>query len=102
MQANDLIKDYIVSICIATRNHPDVYLGVSPQGGVWLFTAASQAFAALRTRDYVIPDDVKAMAKATLTHRLIISPAARIQNIDPSEVVQEILNAVPVPKAHIQ
>ncbi|MDM8529007.1 MoxR family ATPase [Anaerolineales bacterium HSG24] len=101
VQANDLIKNYIVSLCIATRNHPDVYLGVSPRGSLALYRA-SQAFAALRTRDYVIPDDVKAMAKATLTHRLIISPAARIQNIDPSEVVQEILNAVPVPKANIQ
>ncbi|MDM8532760.1 MoxR family ATPase [Anaerolineales bacterium HSG25] len=101
VQANELIKEYIVSLCIATRNHPDVYLGVSPRGSLALYRA-SQAFAALRIRDYVIPDDVKAMAKATLTHRLIISPAARIQNIDPSEVVQEILNMVPVPKANIK
>ena len=59
--ADDLIKDYIVSLCTATRDHPDVYLGVSPRGSLALYRT-SQALAAIRRRDYVIPDDVKQMA----------------------------------------
>lgn len=101
VQATEFIKTYIVDLCSATRTHPDVYLGVSPRGSLALYRT-SQALAAIRQRDYVIPDDVKAMAEATLTHRLIISPAARIQNIDPREVVQDILSSIPVPKAHIR
>jgi MoxR-like ATPase len=98
--ADDLIKDYIVSLCIATRDHPDVYLGVSPRGSLALYRT-SQALAALRRRDYVIPDDVKYLAEATLAHRLIISPAARIKNVDPREVIQDILSSVPVPGARV-
>ena len=99
--ADDLIKDYIVSLCAATRDHPDVYLGVSPRGSLALYRT-SQALAAIRHRDYIIPDDVKYLAEATLAHRLIISPAARIKNVDPREVVQDILSSVPVPGARVR
>src|SRR5512135_462325 len=95
---DDLIKEYIVSLVDASRHHPDVYLGASPRGSLALFKA-SQARAAILGRDYVIPDDVKALAEPTLAHRLIISPAARIKNVDPREVVQELLASVPVPGA---
>jgi MoxR-like ATPase len=98
--ADDLIKDYIVSLCTATRDHPDVYLGVSPRGSLALYRT-SQALAAVRQRDYIIPDDVKALAEATLAHRLIISPAARIKNVDPREVIHDILSSVPVPGARV-
>ncbi len=98
--ADDLIKEYIINISTATRNHPDVYLGVSPRGSLALYRTA-QALAAIRQRDYVIPDDVKFLAEPTLAHRLIISPAARIKNIDPKEVIQDILSSVPVPGARI-
>ena len=98
--ADDLIKDYIVSLCTATRDHPDVYLGVSPRGSLALYRT-SQALAAIRRRDYVIPDDVKYLAEATLAHRLIISPAARIKNVDPREVIQDILSSVPVPGTRV-
>ena len=98
--ADDLIKEYIVNLCTATRNHPDVYLGVSPRGSLALYRT-SQALAAIRQRDYVIPDDVKYLAEPTLAHRLIISPAARIKNVDPKEVVQDILSSVQVPGARI-
>ena len=98
--ADDLIKDYIVSLCIATRDHPDVYLGVSPRGSLALYRT-SQALAAIRRRDYVIPDDVKYLAEPALAHRLIISPAARIKNVDPREVIQDILSSVPVPGARV-
>ena len=93
---DELIKDYIVSISIATRHHEDVYLGASPRGSLGLYRAA-QANAALRGRDYVTPDDVKALAEPVLGHRLIINPAARIRNVQSTAIVADILGAVPVP-----
>lgn len=98
--ADNLIKEYIINLCTTTRDHPDVYLGVSPRGSLALYRT-SQARAAVRERDYVIPDDVKALAEATMAHRLIISPAARIKNVDPKEVVQDILSSVRVPGARV-
>jgi MoxR-like ATPase len=98
--ADDLIKEYIINLSTASRNHPDVYLGVSPRGSLALYRT-SQALAAIRQRDYVIPDDVKFLAEPTMAHRLIISPAARIKNIDPKEVIQDILSSVPVPGARV-
>ena len=91
-----LIMQYIVDVATATREHQEVYLGASPRGSLSL-TQASQARAALHGRDFVIPDDVKALAPATLAHRLIVSPAARIRNVDTRIIVQEILDTVPVP-----
>jgi len=93
---DELIKDYIVSLVIATRHHEDVYLGASPRGSLSLYRA-SQAHAALRGRDYVTPDDVKALAEPVMGHRLIINPAARIRNIQAGAIVADILGAVPVP-----
>jgi MoxR-like ATPase len=98
--ADDLIKEYIINICTATRNHPDVYLGASPRGSLALFRTG-QALAAIRQRDYIIPDDVKYLVDATLAHRLIISPAARIKNVDPKEVIQDIISSVHVPGARV-
>ena len=98
--ADDLIKEYIINICTATRNHPDVYLGASPRGSLALYRT-SQALAALRQRDYIIPDDIKYLVDATLAHRLIISPAARIKNVDPKEVIQDIVSSIAVPGARV-
>jgi len=98
---DDLVKEYIVSLVDASRHHPDVYLGASPRGSLALYKTA-QAHAAVTGRDYVIPDDVKALAETTLAHRLIISPAARIKNVDPREVVQELLDSVPVPGTRVR
>jgi MoxR-like ATPase len=95
---NDLVKEYIVKLVNATRKHPDVYLGSSPRGSIALYKT-SQARAAILDRDYVIPDDLKALAMVTLAHRLIISPSARIKNVDPRAVIQEILDSTPVPGA---
>ena len=97
---DDLIKEYIINISTATRNHHDIYLGVSPRGSLALYRS-SQALAAIRHRDYVIPDDVKFLADATLAHRLIISPAARIKNVAPKEIIQDILASVPVPGTRV-
>ena len=93
-----LIKTYIVEIVIRTRRHPEVYLGSSPRGSLTLYRTA-QARAALRARDYVIPDDIKALAPYALAHRMIVSPAARIKDVSSSAVLEEILSTVPVPGA---
>ena len=98
---NDLVKEYIVRLVNATRRHPDVYLGASPRGSIALYRTG-QARAAILGRDYVIPDDIKALAQVTLAHRLIISPSARIKNVDPRAVIQEILDSTPVPGARVR
>ena len=95
---DDLIEDYIVSLVTATRHHEDVYLGSSARGSLALYRTA-QARAAITGRDYVIPDDIKALAEPVLGHRLIISPAARIRNVTAPTVMNDILSAVPVPGA---
>ena len=98
---DDSIKEYIVATVGETRKHPDVYLGASPRGSLALYKT-SRARAALLGRDYVIPDDIKALAQVTLSHRLIISPSARIKNVDPKAVVEEIISSVPVPGARVK
>jgi MoxR-like ATPase len=98
---DDLVKEYIVRLVDSTRKHPDVYLGASPRGSIALYKT-SQARAAMLGRDYVIPDDIKALALVTLAHRLIISPSARIKNVDPRAVIQEILDSIPVPGARVR
>ncbi|MDH4208644.1 MAG: MoxR family ATPase [Anaerolineae bacterium] len=95
---HDAIKEYIVSVVGATRSHADVYLGSSPRGALALFRT-SQARSALSGREYVIPDDIKALAEGTLAHRVIVNPAARIREVDPRMVVREILHTVEVPGA---
>jgi len=96
-----LVKEYIVKLVKTTRRHPDVYLGASPRGSIALYRTG-QARAAMLGRDYVQPDDIKALAMAALAHRLIISPSARIRNVDPRSVIQEILDSTPVPGARVQ
>jgi MoxR-like ATPase len=96
-----LVKEYIVKLVKATRKHPDVYLGASPRGSIALYKTG-QARAAILGRDYVLPDDVKALALSTLAHRLIISPSARIKNVDPRAVIQELLDGTPVPGARVR
>ncbi len=96
-----LVKQYIVQLVDATRAHPDVYLGASPRGAWTLFRTA-QARAAAHGRDYVIPDDVKALAAATLGHRIIISPAARIKGVTSADILDELLRVTPVPGARVK
>ncbi len=95
-----LIKQYIAELVDKTRSHPDVYLGASPRGALALYRTA-QARAVTHGRDYVIPDDVKALAQPTLGHRVIISPAARIKDIDTGGILDELLRAIPVPGARV-
>jgi MoxR-like ATPase len=93
---DDLIKEYIVDLANASRRHPDVYLGASPRGSLALFKAA-RAYAALAGRTYVIPDDVKMLLISTFAHRLIISPSARLKNVEARAIVEQISASVPVP-----
>ncbi len=90
------VKRYIVELNRRTREFPEVYLGASPRGSLTLYRAC-QARAALQGREFVLPDDVKALAEASLGHRVILGPAARLRDLTTSEVVQEILSGVAVP-----
>ncbi|MBN1935079.1 MAG: MoxR family ATPase [Anaerolineae bacterium] len=95
---DDLIKEYIINLVNMTRDHPDAYLGASPRGSLTLYKTA-QVRAAMHERDYVIPDDVKLLAPAALAHRLIVSPSARIKDVDPRSIVDDVLQSTPVPGA---
>ncbi len=95
------VQQYIINLITASRRHSDVYLGSSPRGSLALFRTA-QARAAMSGRDFVIPDDVKALAETTLAHRIIVGPAARIKNITSRTIVQDILQATPVPGASVR
>ncbi len=92
------VREYIVDIVRSSREHSDIYLGASTRASLALFRG-SQATASFRGRDYVIPDDVKALAGDVLAHRLIVSPAARIRNLNTRDTVAEILDTIPVPGA---
>lgn len=98
VHVDDLIVEYIVALTTATRDHGDVYLGASTRGALALYRAA-QAWAALNGRDFVTPDDVKVLAQPVLSHRLIVSPAARVRNVTAQAIIDEVLAAVPVPGA---
>jgi MoxR-like ATPase len=97
---DDLVKEYIVNIVSRTRENDDVYLGASPRGSLALYRA-SQGRALLEGRNYVIPDDVKALAEITLAHRIIMSPSARMKGLTSDIIVQDILRSVPVPGTRV-
>ena len=95
---DDLIKQYIVTVVDATRSHPDIALGASPRGSLALFRG-SQALALIRDRDFVMPDDVKELTVPMLSHRIIISAAARMRGTQSREIIDNIVNEIPVPGA---
>ncbi len=90
------VKHYIVELTRQTRQHADVYLGASPRGSLALFRTG-QALAAMQGRDFVLPDDIKALVKPALSHRVILGPAARLRDLSSDQVLDEILSSVPVP-----
>jgi len=92
------IRTYIVALVDASREHPDIYLGASPRASIMLLRAA-RAYAAAARRDYVIPDDVKALTGPVLTHRLIVTADAAMAGRDPSSVVADLSATVEVPVA---
>ncbi len=91
------VKEYIVRLVQRTRQHPDVYLGASPRGSLMLYRTA-QARAAMYGRVYVLPDDVKFIAPYVLSHRLIISPSARLRSVQAQQVLSAILEQLPMPE----
>ncbi len=93
-----VLKDYCVRLVQATRRHPDVSLGASPRGSLGLLHA-SQALAITRGRDFVLPDDVKEIAPAVLTHRIALRPNAELRGLGARSVVEEVLDAETVPVA---
>jgi len=93
-----LIKQYIVQIATATRDHEAVQLGASPRGSIALFHTA-QAKALLEGRDFVTPDDVKELAAWTLAHRILVSPGAKVKGMSQLDVIAQSLSRVPVPGA---
>jgi MoxR-like ATPase len=88
---------YVVDLCRATRQSPSLQLGVSPRGATALL-AVARAWAWLSGRDYVIPDDVKAMARPTLRHRVEIRPEAELEGVTADAVLESVLATVPVPR----
>ena len=92
----DTVREYMVDVVRATRDHDAVELGASPRGTLALYRAV-QALAAVRGRAFVIPDDVKYLAPPVLTHRIIISPQTRLRGRRPEEVMSEIVDTVAVP-----
>jgi MoxR-like ATPase len=90
------IRRYIVNLVEATRRHSDVYLGASPRASIMILRAA-RAMAASDERDFVTPDDVKALALPSLAHRIIVTADAVMTGRSPAVVIREILDEIPVP-----
>ena len=93
-----VVRDYIVHLVESTRVHRDVSLGASPRASLGLFRAG-RALALVQDRDYVLPDDIKALAPAVTAHRIILSPSARMRGMRTVDVVGELLEEVAVPGA---
>lgn len=91
----DSVREYIVRLTRATRRHTDVVIGASPRGSLALFRAG-QALAAIRGRDYVLPDDIKYVAVPVLSHRLILRPESQLRGVAHENVIQELLQSTAV------
>ena len=92
---DDTVRDYIVRLIHATRDHADLALGASPRGSLALFKTA-QALAILRGRDFVIPDDVKALAMPALVHRLIVRPESALRGYTANRILGDLLASTPL------
>jgi MoxR-like ATPase len=90
------VRGYITKVARSTRDHAAVELGASPRASLALFRAA-RAYAAIRGRDYILPDDVKQLAVPVLAHRLTLSSQSRLRGRDAESLVRELLDEIPVP-----
>lgn len=95
VNVDDTLQDYIVGLAEATRAHPDLALGVSPRGSLALIKT-SQALAAIRGRDYVIPDDIKTLVPLTLSHRFILKPEAELRGRTAHTILTDVLEKTPL------
>lgn len=91
------LKEYIVSIVAATRNHPFLYLGASPRASLALMHA-SKALAALRGKDFIVPEDIQELAFPVLQHRIILSPEKEMEGLTNDEVIRQIIRKIEVPR----
>ncbi|GIX48837.1 MAG: ATPase [Candidatus Tectimicrobiota bacterium] len=98
VHVSEAVTAYIVRLTAATRDHPQVQVGASPRGSLALYQLA-RAHALVQGRDFVVPDDVKAMAPAALAHRLLLKPEFWIRGVQAEAIIGEILARTPVPKA---
>jgi MoxR-like ATPase len=96
VRVEESVRGYIVDVVRATRKHGEIQLGASPRGTLALYKCA-QALAAIRGREYVLPDDVKFLAPYVLTHRVMISPATRLRGRRLADVLMDAIETVPVP-----
>jgi MoxR-like ATPase len=96
VRVEESVRHYIVNVCRATRDHEDIELGASPRATMALYHTC-QALAAIRGRQFVIPDDVKTMAPYVLTHRLMVNPQTRLRGRKPEDIIRDVVNTVPVP-----
>ena len=97
VRVDPAVQHYIVALCRATRESPSLLLGVSPRGATWLLRAA-KAWAWLSGRDFVTPDEVKAVAKPCLRHRMVVRPELEIEGTKPDAVLDGILATLPTPR----
>jgi MoxR-like ATPase len=97
VRASDEVVAYTAAVVRATRVLPSVELGASPRAAVHLL-AAARAHASLKSRDYVTPDDVAALAERVLSHRLILRPEAELERFSEAEAVRAALHSVEVPR----
>jgi MoxR-like ATPase len=93
----DVVMSYIVDLCATTRTSPALELGASPRGATALL-ATAKAWAWLSGRAYVIPDDVKALARPVLRHRIRLRPEAELEGVTPDSVLDSVLATVPTPR----
>ncbi|MEN0658378.1 MoxR family ATPase [Caldifermentibacillus hisashii] len=93
---DDTIKQYIISIVTRTRNHPQIYLGVSPRGSIALMQA-SKSYAYIQGRDFVLPDDIQFLAPFVFSHRMILQSQARYDGVNAEEIISSILSDTKVP-----
>jgi MoxR-like ATPase len=93
---DEKVRRYLMQIVHDTRTHDDIALGGSPRASIALFRT-SQAMAALRGRNYVLPDDVKKVAPHVLTHRMIVKAESRLRRVTAAAIVEEIIAEIAVP-----
>ena len=99
VHVDDVIVDYAVRLGVASRTLPQLRLGVSTRGAIALIKAA-RALAVTQGRSFVIVDDVKAIAPAALSHRMLLAPESEMRGVDTGDLVEQILSSVDAPLAH--
>ena len=96
LHVDSTVREYILKLIHATREHPDLALGASPRGSLTLFKTA-QAYAALQGRDFILPDDVKKLVIPSLAHRVIVRPESALRGRTAEAILEELLETIEVP-----